>query len=347
MTPIKIAIIGPGHVAQTNHIPNYQTYKHPVDIVAICGRDEERTKTVAHKLGIKKSFTDVGKMLDECRPDIVSVCTPNASHKNHVSQALEAGCHVLCEKPPAISFADAEEMSRKAKELHRLLFYNFQNRQLKEVEVLKQFQQEGGFGEIYHIKASFLRRRGIPGWGNFTNKKIQGGGALMDIGVHVLDLALHFLGFPQIETVLASMYDHIGKKGGVGLMGSWNAENFSVEDACFAHLRFKNNTSITIETAFALNTKADKYFNLEIYGTKAGASLHPLSVYTEKADQLADIQFPFLQAINPKEKNIHQFIDACLGAKNNICTADEGTQLQKIIGALYQSAESKDAVHFG
>lgn len=346
MTPTKIAIIGAGHTAQTNHIPYYQSYKRPVEIVALCARDPERTKTVAKKFGIEKSFTDLGKMLAECKPDLVSVCSPNASHPTHVLQSLEAGCHVLCEKPPAISYKDAEEMNRKAQEVNRLLFYNFQNRQLKEAQVLKQFQTEGGFGNIYHIKASFLRRRGIPGWGNFTNKEIQGGGAMMDIGVHILDLALYFLGYPEIKTVLASMYDHIGKKGGVGLMGSWRPENFSVEDACFAQLNFKNNTSITIETAFALNTKADKYFNLEIYGTRSGASLQPLSVYTEKANELADIQFPFSGEINQKEKNIHQFIDACLGEKNNICTAGEGAQLQKIVAALYHSAENKMAVSF-
>lgn len=340
MSKIKIAIIGAGHVAQTNHIPNYRSYKHPVEIVGLCGRDAERTKAVAEKFNIEKSFTNVEKMLADCQPDIVSVCSPNAFHFDHAIKSLEAGCHVLCEKPPALSYNEAEEMAAKAKKANRFLAYNLQNRQLKEVEVLKQFNAENGFGEIYHVKASFLRRRGIPGWGNFTNKEIQGGGALMDLGVHVLDLALHLLNFPELKTVLASTYNHIGKKGGIGLMGSWQGENFTVEDACFAQLNFANKTSITLETSFALNTKADKYFNIEIFGSKAGASLLPLKIYTEKANELADIDFPFIKESNPKEKNIHQFIDACFGAKHNLCTAEEGAQLQKIIEALYQSAEN-------
>lgn len=338
MKPIKVAIIGSGHVAQTNHILNYKTYKRPVEIVALCSRDRERTNAVAQKFGIERSYTDLGKMLAECQPDAISVCSPNSSHAMHVLQSLEAGCHVLCEKPPAISYEEAKAMAAKAREVNRLLFYNFQNRQLKEVELLKKFYSRGGLGDIYHIKASFLRRRGIPGWGNFTNKEIQGGGALMDIGIHILDLALYFLGYPELKKALASVYDHIGKKGGVGMMGAWKGETFTVEDACFAHLNFKNNTSITLEAAFALNTKPDRLFNLEIYGTKSGASLQPLTIYAEEAGELADLQFPFLKEVNAKEKNIHLFLDACLGAETNLCTAEEGAQLQKMIEELYQYA---------
>lgn len=347
MSSIKLAIIGAGHVAQTNHIPNYRSYRQPVEIVGICGRDPERTAEVAKRFGIGESFTQVDTMLQACQPDVVSVCTPNATHAHHVLKALEAGCHVLCEKPPAVTYNEAQLMAAKAKEANRLLAYNFQNRQLKELEVLKQYHDEKGFGELYHIKASFLRRRGIPGWGSFTNKEIQGGGALMDLGVHILDLALHFLNYPKLKTALASTYNHIGTSSGVGLMGSWIAENFSVEDACFAQLNFENNLSITLEAAFALNTQQDRYFNLEIFGSKAGATLLPLKIYTEKANQLADINFPFLSQVNPKEKNIHRFLDACFGAETNICTADEGVLLQGIIEALYQSAESGKAISLG
>src|SRR5215203_1883849 len=343
---IRVGIIGSGNVAQTQHIPAYRAYKQPVEIVAIAGRDEERTRKVADQFQIQDVYNDVPQMFLNHKLDIVSVCSPNNLHYTHVMQSLNANCHVLCEKPPAINYEQAKEMMLKAKEANRILSYNLCYRQLKEVEILKELIENGEFGKVYHIKASFLRRRGIPGWGQFTNKEIQGGGALMDIGIHVLDLALFLLGYPDAKNVLASMYDHIGKNGGTGLMGQWDKNSFTVEDACFAHIGLANGCSITIETAFALNVEDEKNINLHIYGSKMGAVLQPLKLFTEQKNELVNIDFPFLAEVNTHYENVHRFLDTCLGEPSVVCTGDEGAALQKIIECIYASAEQKRAIEF-
>src|SRR5215211_897426 len=261
MAVLKVGIIGAGNIAQKSHIPAFKNYKHPVELVSLFGRDLIRLEQVSKQFGIPKIYTSLDAMLLENELDVVSVCTPNNLHFDHVIKALEAGCHVLCEKPPALSYAEAKIMAARAKERGRFLAYNLHRRYLKETAIVKNYIDSGAFGQVYHIKASFVRRRGIPGWGSFTNKEIQGGGALMDIGIHVLDLALYLLGYPEVKAVLGSTYDHIGKTGGIGLMGQWNPDTFTVEDACFAHIRLKNGCSITLETAFALNVEQNRNVN--------------------------------------------------------------------------------------
>lgn len=346
MSKIKVGIIGTGQVAQAYHIPAFRSYNQSVEMVAICGRDKGKTKKLATELEIDKAYSDPDKMLAENSLDIISVCSPNNLHYQHTMRALNAGCHVLCEKPPALSYAEAKAMQEKSRAAQKVLCYNLRNRQLKETEILKGMIDAGEFGIVYHINARFIRRRGIPGWGSFTNKDVQGGGALMDIGIHALDLALYLLDYPEVNAVLGNTYNYIGKIGGVGLMGDWDPKTFTVEDSCFAHISFKNGSSITLETAFALNVEKEQDFNLQIHGSKSGASLIPLKVFTEKENKLTDIDLFIDEEINTYEKNIHKFIDTCLGQTTSVCNAQQGTTLQKIIEGIYHSADTKKSISF-
>jgi predicted dehydrogenase len=342
--PLNVGIIGLGQVARTHHIPAFLSYGNKLRITAVCGRRKEQAEAVASEFGIENSYADVDEMFAHHSLDIVAVCSPNNLHFEQVMKALDHNCHVICEKPPAITYAEAQAMAMKSKEKERLLAYNFHLRQMPEVQILKSLIADNGLREVYHVKATYIRRRGIPGWGSFTDKAIQGGGALIDIGIHVLDLALHLLDFPGIAVVLGNTYDHIGKRGGVGLMGSWDPGKFTVEDSCFAHIQLTNGCSITLETAFALNVKAEKEFNIAVYGSRAGAVLQPLTVFTEKENQLVDIDFPTPLKINSCEKNIHAFIDSCLGHSSFVCNETEGACLQKLVEAIYHSASCGQAV---
>lgn len=335
----KVAIIGGGNIADNNHIPALKQLADRVEIVAVCGRDLGKARTLADKHGIAHAFDNTRSLYEQCAPDVVVICTPNNLHFTQTMEALAHHCHVFCEKPPAISAQQARDMANLAAQKGLTLAYNFQLRQTSEWKLLMRCQADGLLGDIYHIKAHFLRRRGIPGWGYFTNKTMQGGGALMDLGVHVLDLALYALGHPTPDQVLGNTFDRIGKAGGKGLMGDWNPNTFEVEDAVTAYLSFPNNVSIMLSASFALNTQADKDRNLELFGSKGGVKLFPFSLHTEVAGELADIQFPFLEETDIQLKNTMAFLDACDGKPSTVCTAEQGASLQEIVERIYQSAE--------
>ncbi|GAA4454171.1 Gfo/Idh/MocA family oxidoreductase [Nibrella saemangeumensis] len=338
MPLFRAAIIGGGSIADKNHIPALQQLPDLVDIVAVCSRDLTKARALADKHNIPHAFADAAAMYRQCSPNVVVICTPNSLHHPYTMQALAQGCHVLCEKPPALTATEARDMASLARQNGLTLAYNLQLRQTREWELLMRCKDEGRLGEIYHIKAHFLRRRGIPGWGYFTNKAMQGGGALMDLGVHVLDLALCALDYAAPAQVLGNTYDFIGKAGGRGLMGAWDPKAFEVEDACTAYLSFSNKASIMLSTSFALNTQADKDRNLEIYGSRGGVKLFPFTLHTEVAGELADIHFPYLEQDDIQLKNTIAFLDACQGKPSNVCTAEQGAVLMDVIERTYQSA---------
>ncbi|AUD00908.1 Gfo/Idh/MocA family protein [Spirosoma pollinicola] len=339
MTLLKAAIIGGGNIADNNHIPALIQLTEQVKLVAVCSRDLTKARALADKHDIAHAFDSTSEMYHQCTPDLVIICTPNNLHYPQTMEALNHNCHVFCEKPPAISAQNARDMSTLAAQKGLTLAYNFQLRQTSEWSLLTRCQSDGLLGNIYHIKAHFLRRRGIPGWGYFTDKGMQGGGALMDLGVHVLDLALCALGYPAPDQVIGNTYDFIGKTGGKGLMGAWNPEAFGVEDAAMAYLTFPNKASIMLSASFALNTQVDKDRNLEIFGSKGGVKLFPFSLHTELAGELADVQFPYLEEVDIQLKNTSAFLDACQGKPSNVCTAEQGAILQEIVERIYQSAE--------
>ena len=336
----KAAIIGGGHIADQNHIPALKNLSDRVEVVAVCSRDIVNARALADKHSISEAYDNPSAMFESnSKPDIVINCTPNYLHHRFTMQALENGCHVLCEKPPGINAKEAREMADLAREKGLVLAYNFQRRYSSEYLTLKKLIAEQKLGNIYHIKANYLRRRGIPGWGNFTNKTIQGGGALIDLGVHVLDLALALTGYQAPEKVLGNTYDFIGKTGGIGLKGAWDPASFEVEDACFAYLSLPGNVSLMLSCSFALNQKEEEITNLEIFGNKGGATLYPLSVSTEVSGELANIEFPFLSTTDSQLLNMTAFLDACDGKPSNICNAEEGAVLQEIVEQIYSSAK--------
>lgn len=338
MPLLKAAIVGGGSIAGQNHIPALKNLSDQVEILAICSRDILKAKAMADSHGIPYAFDDIETMFSSCDLDLIVNCTPNNLHYDYTMQALHHNCHVFCEKPPAMNAKQAQEMADLAREKGKVLAYNFQRRQVPEYSLLNRCKENGQLGEIYHVKANYLRRRGIPGWGNFTNKTIQGGGALIDLGVHVLDLAMYLFDYQKPDRIVGNIYDFIGKTGGKGLKGQWDAAKFDVDDACFAYISFPNNASIMLSCSFALNQKEEEVVNLEVFGNKAGATLKPFALHTEVAGELADIQFPFLEDVDPQLQNTKAFIDACLGKPSNICDAEQGAILQDIIEKIYQSA---------
>ena len=339
MQKLRMAIIGSGQIAQVTHIPNYQSMEE-VEIVGICDTRLEAAKFVADKFHIENYYDSHKKMLEELKPDAVTICVPNKFHYSITMDALENGCHVFCEKPPAITPQEAEAMEKKAEERGLLLSYGFHFRASEQVAFLKQSIDQGEMGEIYHAEVKWHRRRGIPGWGSFTNKEIQGGGPLIDIGAHMLDSTLYLLNYPEISYVCATSSDRLGKSSKAGLMGTWDPEKFTVEDSLFGFLKFKNGTSLELQTSFAINQKERDTRSVKLFGSNQGARVFPLEIYGEENGQLYDKQYPFMEMRDWHLDLDRNFVQACLGKASLLVTAKQGTYIQKVIDMLYRSAQS-------
>lgn len=339
MEHLRMAIIGSGQIAQVTHIPNYQSMPE-TEIIGVCDARIEAAQNVAQKFGISHYYDSHKKMLEELKPDAVTICVPNRFHCQITLDALEAGCHVFCEKPPAITAEEAESMEKKAMEKGKLLSYGFHFRASEHTAFLKERIARGDMGEIYHTEVKWHRRRGIPGWGCFTNKETQGGGPLIDIGAHMLDNALYLLDYPQISYVCASTSNRIGKQYSNGLMGAWDPAKFTVEDGLFGFVHFQDGRSLTIETSFAINQKERDIRSVRLYGSKEGAHIFPLEIYGEENGQLYDQQFPFMEMRDWHEDIDRNFVQACLGREELLVKAWQGTYVQRMICALYQSAET-------
>ncbi|MGG3468218.1 Gfo/Idh/MocA family oxidoreductase [Neobacillus pocheonensis] len=341
---LKIGIIGAGGIARDAHLPNYVKCGDKVEIVAVSDVVKEKAEQLSLDFNIPHAFSSYEEMLKKIEIDAVSICTPNKFHYPATIAALNAGCHVLCEKPPAMTAKEAEEMAMAAEKAGKILTYGFHYRHAPQVEVLKRFIDGGELGSIYAARVTAMRRRGIPGWGVFTNKELQGGGPLIDIGVHMLDTALFLMGYPEPDTVLGVTYQKLGTKKGVGLMGSWDWENFSVEDMARGMVTFKNGASILLESAFAANIEKADEMNVTLMGDKGGADVFPLKIYQEKHETLIDITPTHLPKRNYHELELKRFVDACIDETTPLSTPEQGVYLQQIINGLYESALKGEAV---
>ncbi|MFP5112913.1 Gfo/Idh/MocA family protein [Bacillaceae bacterium C204] len=344
VTKLRVGIIGAGGIATDAHIPNYLKCGEKVELIAICDVVKEKADKAALEFNIPHVFSSYEEMFQKIQIDAVSICTPNKFHYPATIAALQAGCHVLCEKPPAMTVKEAEQMAIAAEKAGKILTYGFHFRHAPQVEVLKRFIDGGELGDIYAARVTAMRRRGIPGWGVFTNKELQGGGPLIDIGVHMLDAALYLMGYPEPDTVFGVTYQKLGNKQGVGLMGAWDWENFSIEDMARGMITFKNGASILLETAFAANVEKHDEMNVSLMGDKGGADVFPLKIYQEKHDTLIDITPSHLPKKGWHVLELERFVDSCLEGTIPLSTSKQGVYLQKIINGLYESAEKGEAI---
>lgn len=345
---LRIGIVGAGGIARGVHIPGYLKQDARVEIVAVSDVDAGRAEQTAAEFGIEHWYGDYHEMFRQARLDAVSICTPNKFHHPAALAALEAGCHVLCEKPPAMTVEQARAMEAASVQQSKHLVYGFHYRHTHQVETLKRFVEAGELGDIYAATVHAVRRRGIPGWGVFTNRELQGGGPLVDIGVHMIDTAMHLMGFPKPVEVSAATYQKLGTRPGVGLMGAWDWAHFSIEDMARGFVRFDNGASLVVETAFAANVAKEENMNVSLLGDGGGADLFPLRIYQEKHGSLIDVSPVYLPEDGAHEREIGRFVDLCLGvapvAELQLCSATEGVAVQVLLDGFYRSAAAQAAV---
>lgn len=346
---IKIALIGCGSIGAC-HSNAYRNLSDRVEMVACCDIVEERAKRYAENYGYKAYYTDLNKMLAECEIDAVSVCVWNSAHKDCSVAALRSGAHVICEKPMAMNTAEALEMQAEAEKAGKLLMIGFVRRHGNDASTALDFIKKDYLGEIYHMKASYIRRAGFPGnW--FGDKEYSGGGPLIDLGVHIIDLCRYLAGNPKPVTVFGVTFDKLGSRRNIrGNVPAWTAETtvaepkFNVEDMAVATIRFDNGAVLTAEASFSLHVESD-YQKIELFGTKAGLNLSPFTLYTECNDMLADVvirgnvgEGDFFTA------EMRNFIDAIEGKAECKAPAEDGVELMRILDAIYESARTGKSV---
>jgi predicted dehydrogenase len=336
---VRVGIIGSGGIARYAHIPGYQAQKE-VEIVALCDVLPGRATSVAQEFHIPHAYESYQEMFDSEQLDAVSVCTPNATHKEITIAALEAGLHVLCEKPIAMSLAEGRAMADAAKKMGKVLQVGLHWRFTSEAQTLKRFIDAGDLGEIYYGEATCMRRRGIPGWGVFTQKALQGGGALIDIGVHTLDHTLWLMGNPKPVAVMGITYAAFGKRQDVvSVWEHWDADKFDVDDMGIGLVRMANGASLFLRASWAANIEK-AFQETRILGAHGGAYMSPLRIYKEMHQALVDITPTSLPEIKPHFKEIEHFCACVRGECACIVDPESVLDVQAILDAIYTSAET-------
>jgi predicted dehydrogenase len=272
---LRVGVVGTGWAGEA-HIAAYRQ-QSGVEVVAIADPRESRLAELAAKYGLAHTYTDYHDLVARDDLDIISVATPNHLHAPVTVAALESGKHVLCEKPLARELAEGETMVRAAMSAKRVLEVAFNHRQRGDVRVLKAHIDQGGLGNIYHAKATWMRRSGIPGMGGwFTTRAMAGGGPLIDLGVHVLDMALYLMGEPEVSAVSAATYAELGPRGRGG-RGDNAGLTYEVEDLATAFIRLSNGVTLLLEASWAVYGRHGDDFGVSLFGTEGGADIEVLN----------------------------------------------------------------------
>jgi len=353
---IKIAIIGCGGIARHAHISAYQQLKDDFEIVAACDIIEQRAQDFAKNNDIPRYFTDYHDVLNLEGLEAVDICTPNYMHSVIAVDALNKGIHVLCEKPDAVSIEEATKMKNAAEASGKLLMVIRNNRFVAQAEYLKKYIDDGNFGRIYAGRCGWQRRRGVPGRGGwFTTKSQSGGGPLIDLGVHMIDLTMWLMGNPKPVAVSACTYCEFAKNKVAESVDSAFGDQkaggaFDVEDLAMGFIRFENGACLQIEFSWASNIQQDDKF-FELRGTQAGANYHffkpadwtdnRMKIFTEEYGRTMDL-IPNLPNNSGSGHlgNIKNFADAIRGDAAPLYTPEQGLNMIKILEAIYKSAET-------
>ncbi len=359
MNKLKAGVIGLG--MGWNHLADYMN-NPDVEVVAIADRRPERRERAKEEFGLTNIYNEGIDMINSEKLDIVSVAVPNDQHNPLTIAALKSGAHVLCEKPMALNAAEAQEMMDVAKECHRKLGIDFSYRFYPQSRAMKELVESGALGNIYYARSEWFRRRGIPGlaadnfntgsrgamgsW--FFDKKQSGGGPLIDLGVHRLDLALWMMGYPEPEWVMGSAYNTLG----VELAGKCGQE-YTVEDMACAMIKFKNGATLELDASWASNVKQNELMSTRLLGDKGGIFQYNLNEgYTYDIDYSYEFngkQFDSkLHDPVPGVKSAYtMFAEAVLEDKPFLVQPEEGVTVMKLLDAIYESAKKGEPVKVG
>lgn len=354
---LKAGIVGCGGIANAKHLPAMKKSRL-YEITAFCDVIPDRAMNAKRDFGTEsaKVFTDYRELLLEDL-DVVYVTTPNRSHAEISIAAMEAGKHVMCEKPMAKTAQEAEKMLETAKRTHRILNIAYQNRYRPDADYLKKLCLNQELGEIYFAQAHALRRRAVPTWGVFLNEEEQGGGPLIDIGTHALDLTLWMMDNYEPQSVTGAVFHKLSGQTDQGnVFGDWDPEEFKVEDSAFGFIRMKNGAVIELEASWALNTLDVDEAKTTLCGTKAGADMkdglrinriHQNVPVVEKPE-LSGEGVAFFGGSEKSAADVEQelFYRIITDGAEQVVKPEQALTVTRILEAVYESAKTGKTIYF-
>ncbi|HEX7119969.1 MAG TPA: Gfo/Idh/MocA family oxidoreductase [Longimicrobiales bacterium] len=323
---VRVAILGTGAIAQIVHLPVLSGLDG-VELAAVCDVDRPKAKAIASRFEVPRVFRADEEVFASDDVDAVVICTPSHLHERQAIAALEAGKHVLVERPLALDADGARRVVEAAERAGKTLMVALNNRYRPDVRALSPFLRGGELGEVFFVKAGWLNRKVRtvrPTWRH--RRETAGGGVLMDLGTQALDLCLWLLGYPKVERVNA--YLHPG-------------EGMEVEDAAALMLRLENGPVVSVEVTWSLLAQRDRHY-LQVLGSHGTGSVSPLMVYKEVEHGLLDVT-PKL-APGPENaytasyrQELRHFVAAARGAETLAPPRDQ-IELMRLVALAYRSA---------
>lgn len=355
---LKVAIVGCGGIANGKHMPSLKKVSE-VEMVAFCDLIPERAEKAAKAFGAEgaKTYTDYKEMLKDDSIDNVHVCTPNRVHSEISVAALNAGKNVLCEKPMAINYEEAMKMVNAAKKSGKLLSVGYQNRYRPDSLYLKSECENGVLGDIYYAKARALRRRAVPTWGVFIKEYEQGGGSLIDIGTHSLDLTLWMMDNYKPKYCVGSSFHALNKQKNTGnAWGDWDTEKFTAEDSAFGFVVMENGATIIVESSWALNTLETGEAQTMLCGTQGGADMFDglrmngvrggRQYITRPDFSSGGVAFFEGASDDPSVLEAQTFVNAVLGRGKLVVLPEQAATVTRILEGIYTSAKTGKPFNF-
>jgi len=344
------AFMGKAHTNAYKTLP-YIMYPPPAVPVleAVCGRNAEAVQEAAKRYGYRKVYTDWREMLADPAIQLFDNGGPNNAHAEPCIAAAAAGKHLLCEKPLAATVPDAEAMVAASQRTGKLLMITFNYRYRSDARYLKRLLVEQRLGRVYHVRAGWMRRRGIPKAGSwFTHKDKSGGGPLIDLGVHVLDLVMWLLGYPEVATVSGATHNALaclgkGAANGVPFQGVADCD---VEDLAVGMVRLQNGTTISLEISWASYSSASDDYYVHLMGDQSGADLtvhnygrrDTVRLFADVDGQPAEVRPQLPEAMSGHEGAVCEFINCIRTGAQPTATAAHGLTIIRLLDALYRSA---------
>lgn len=345
MKKLKIGIIGAGNISD-RHLYAYSLNDN-VEIIAICDKNYARAEKKAKQFDIPYVFSNYNTLLNMKNLDAVSICVWNVLHKEVAISALKNKKHIFLEKPPALNYNETKDLFSEYKKTSGIIFHcGFVLRYSEHAELAKKLIDDNKIGDIYYAKASWLRKSGSPeGW--FTNKELSGGGPLIDLGIHMIDLCWYLMGKPRIICSHGHINNRLKNRKNLSNTAQYYASDtntniYNVEDFANALISFNKNSSLYVDVSYSLHMNVKEKIEVTLYGEKGSITIHPnLHVETELYDQFCNFEIktsaPYIDFDKSHIKEINHFVDCCINNFEQGTTIKDSLEIMKVISSIYSN----------